>query len=476
MSKDKSEVTAQKWKTKSKLQSRELARHRKRLQEVCRSRDMWKQKYMLARRGLPGDTNLGDCSKARGHSYSLYLVELCFRLYRYGGMSFRCCEHCLRCLYGKLGLGFRYPSHVSIRNWVLKQGRYSWGKMGEAVSCPGQWALIVDESITIGTERLLVVLGLELSQWKFDRAVTLEDVRILHLESRSAWKGDAVGEVLRQCSAGLEVVQGVSDAGRNLLSAFELCSYAHLPDCSHAVAAILERHLSKDAMFHQMNSLLGELRQQWATSQYAKWIPPKQRGKSRFLNVFLVVKWAQKILQKEAELPAVVRQKTQWLFENRGFVEQFIALEKMVGGMLTTLKQNGACAKSLDKAQTFISHNASPPFDHICEGLRHYVDKLKEKTKENKTPWLCCSDIIETLFGMFKYRINPNLGITDLALILPLFCGRLGTQEIKEALENVKCDQIKDWKKTTGILKTERKNDSILNTPGLRFKVGPKHE
>jgi hypothetical protein len=446
MSEDKSEAKTNPWKNKAKLRQKENTKLSKRLKEVTSSRDAWKKKHQSLKHGIGKSCG----SRPRGHHYPMLVVELCIKLCRYGGMSLRCCEHCLRCV--STALGLRVPSHVSIRNWLLKYGYYLLQGRGGASPSGGRWALIVDESVTIGTERLLVVLGLEIGGWGFKRPPALEDVQVLHLEVRGEWKGEAVGEVLKEVISGRQVVQGTSDAGRNLLNAFELCGLRHLPDCSHAFAAILERHLGHEEQFKELGRLNGQLRQYWATSQYAGWMPPKHRGKSRFMNVFPVVKWAEKILANEPVLPPAVRQKTGWLFEHREFLEDLGCLRQMVTQLLSMLKCQGACTKSLDAAQVFLSktlENASARVQSIGKKIEGYLQVLGSKITDDETAYLCCSDIIESLFGKFKYALNPAnpSKITERALIIPYFCGSLDGKEVKIALENVTNEQVKNWRR-----------------------------
>ena len=449
MSEDKSEAKSNPWKEKAKLRQKENASLRKRLKEVAASRDGWKKKHQSLRHDMGKICG----AKPRGHHFPMLVVELCVKLCRYGGMSLRCCEHCLMCVSTALGLGV--PSHVSIRNWLLKYGYYLLLGRGGAPPSGGRWALIVDESVTIGTERLLVVLGLEIGGWGFKRPPALEDVQVLHLEVRGEWKGEAVGEVLKGVISGRQVVQGTSDAGRNLLNAFELCGVVHLPDCSHAFAAILERHLGNEEQFKELGTLNGQLRQYWATSQYAKWMPPKHRGKSRFMNVFPVVRWTEKILAQESVLPPTVRQKAGWLFEHREFLQDLSHLRKMVTQVLSVLKQQGACTGSLQTAQLFLSktmEGASTRVRSIGKKIEEYLQQLRSRITDDESAYLCCSDIIESLFGKFKYALNPAnpSEITERALIIPYFCGSLDAKDVKLALENVTNEQVKNWRKGSG--------------------------
>lgn len=447
MPKGRSKDKVNKWKAKHRQSQSENSRLRRRIKELKASRDGWRRKYNSVRRDLEDGFRVSD-ARARGHGYRLFLVELCIRMCQYGGMSLRDCRHSLGCVLLVLGLHLRCPSHVSIRNWVLKHGYYGWMKKTSQADCAGEWALIVDESVTIGAERLLLVLGLDLSKWNFERPPCVENVEVLHLEARSQWKGEAVEAVLKQVGKSHTVVQVLSDRGPNLLKASSLSGYLHISDCGHVLAAILERHLAEHEDFKAFCHLVGELRRHWTTSQWAKWRPPKLRGKSRFLNVLPLVKWGQKVLDQDKLLPAEVFQKTEWLRHNSTFVESLNDLRNMASNLFGLLKTKGASAESIQKANALLPQSQYPIVQIVVADMRQYLEKLGSVCSDQTRPLLCCSDIIETVFGKFKCRTNPNAqpGISDLALIIPHFCGKTSATQIKAALENVQTKQVKNWK------------------------------
>lgn len=437
-----------KWKAKHRQSQVEKDRLRRRMKELEFSRDGWRRKYKSLRCGLLKGGVAVCGARAKGHGYSLFMVELCVRICQYGGSSLRGCQHSLKCILLVLGLDLSCPSHVSVRNWVLKHGYYGWMKKTSQVDCAGEWALIVDESVTVGAQRLLLVLGLDLSKWKFERPPCVEDVEVLHMEARSQWKGEEVGAVLAQVGKSRQVVEVLSDRGPNLLKASYISGYLHVSDCSHVLAAILERHLAAREDFKALCHLAGELRRYWTTSRYAKWRPPKIRGKSRFLNIMPLVKWGQKMLQQEQSLPAEVFQKTEWLRHNRAFVEALNTLRDIARKLFGLLKTRGASAESLQKAKTLLGENNNEIVQLVIADIKHYLKKLSSALGHRITPLLCCSDIIETVFGKFKCRANldAHTGISDLALIIPHFCGKTSATQVKAALENVQTKQIKNWK------------------------------
>ena len=71
---------------------------------------------------------------------------------------------------------------------------------------------------------------------------------------------------------------------------------------------------------------------------------------------------------------------------------------------------------------------------------------------------LCTSDILESAFGKYKNYVscNPMAGITDLALCIAAFTCSLTLEEITEALETVREDEVRQWGRV------------FLGTPPLR--------
>lgn len=60
---------------------------------------------------------------------------------------------------------------------------------------------------------------------------------------------------------------------------------------------------------------------------------------------------------------------------------------------------------------------------------------------------VCTADILESAFGKYKNYVscNPMAGITDLALCIAAFTCSLAPQEIAEALEHVREDDVMRW-------------------------------
>jgi len=58
---------------------------------------------------------------------------------------------------------------------------------------------------------------------------------------------------------------------------------------------------------------------------------------------------------------------------------------------------------------------------------------------------LSSSDVIESIFGQFKTFINEFADIGKLVLTIPAFLGDITPQNIKQALESVRQQDVNDW-------------------------------
>ena len=240
------------------------------------SRDYWKAQYRILQQSERELRSLHKGNTPKYHHYCSLFIALCVEMHAYGGMSLRCCRHCLSSLVLIFGFNFRVPSHVSIRNWVCKVG-YSrvYNSCFEDAPSKEDYAIWIDESLIIGSEKVLLVVGIPLNKLPTTRAVSLSDVRVLCVEVGQQWLGEDIASVLADLSSKINMRYMVSDGGHNLRRAVILGNYQQVQDCTHWVAGILEKMYSKDENFRAFTNLTGSLRQKWFSSKKAVYLPPK---------------------------------------------------------------------------------------------------------------------------------------------------------------------------------------------------------
>ena len=439
--------TAKTWKSKAQARSKENIRLRKRLKELEYSRDKWKEKYFSVppKRSLSASMN---SETAIGHQYPIIFIWLVMQFQSYGSMSLRSSRHCLCRLFLSLGISSRVPSHSSIRNWLCKSGYY---RLKESAAERGDYVVYVDESIVFGSEKILLVLGVNMAHVAKDRALVHSDMEVLHVEASQEWKSETIAEILSKISITKCIKYAVSDEGRNLCGAYKILNYKHIADCTHIFANYLKRLYETDSQFEAFRKLIGQLRKEWNLSKAkSQYMPPGMRGKMRFANIFPCVDWAEKQLVNWSNLPQSVQSSLAFLKENTVFIDDLIKVREVFKNTCQILKIEGFGVAQKHKIEVHLAtfqdlDPKSKPYQFI-ENCKAYLDNLLQKSQAlEQVHLLCSSDIIESFFGKFKAKINPNnrAGLTEFIFTIANFAQPLEKQEVKLALENIKLKDLK---------------------------------
>ena len=256
-SKGQHKGTATDWKSKAICRRKENEKLRKRIGELEASRDGWKDEYKGLRRQACSRPCALAGEKAARHQYSLAFVALALALHKYGGMSLRSCRHSLCCMLLSMGLSCRVPSYASIRNWICQCGKY---RVGARANVGGGYVVIVDESITFGSEKILLILGVKEARVRQVGALRHDEVEVLFVGAAQEWKSGQIVEELQKVTQGKRLKYAVSDQGRNLRGAYKLLGIQQMEDCTHILANHLKRIYSKSPLFGDFSKLVGRLR------------------------------------------------------------------------------------------------------------------------------------------------------------------------------------------------------------------------
>jgi hypothetical protein len=327
------------------------------------------------------------------------------------------------------------------------------------------WIIIADESIGIGQEKVLVILGIRRSKIDFTRPLKLQDMAAILVKSKESWTGDDIARELENVKQKLgTVIYSVTDAGSTLKSGLKKANINHVYDITHAIAIALEKLYKNDDEFKDYTSRAGQMRYKLCCSKNAHLIPPNQRSKARFLNIDTVANWGTKALQAldRNDISQQERDQLQWVKEREPFITEMAELMSIVEEISITLKNEGLSKGTKSRCSSILRK---------CKGgklklfKQYMLDYLKENIKQvskRAEKILCCSDIIETTFGKYKNELskNPMSGITDLVLIIPAFTSGLSADEVNAAIDNCSVKDIRKWK-----------NDNLCNSLLSRRKA-----
>lgn len=343
-----------------------------------------------------------------------------------------------------------YISPASIRNWCLKYGLYCLLRPIPI----GKYALILDESVEIDNEHLLVLLAVPIGQSSPIAPLGFSDTIVLALKVQPSWKSKEIAELIkRQQDMGIEIAYGISDGCPTLKKALSICSISWVSDCTHEMANRAKALFKNDKTFLDFTRQLNSLRAKWILSKHRLYVPPTLRSKSRFHQLFVVHKWGNFILQKWESIPKEAQEALQFVKTNLDLIKELEHFYFLITGFSNIFKQSGIQENSIAKWKKLTSDlmvaNDKIGIKERVKSFIHSMDVylLKQQTHfEENTQILCCSDVIESTFGKYKNKGGMKM-ITEDVLQIATYADKNEMEEVKKAMEQTKTVQVQEWKK-----------------------------
>lgn len=232
------------------------------------------------------------------HQYSERVISMCVNMYVLGGCGLRGVIRLLSYFNATLQWGLtQLPCKSSVENWVLKAGYHLYRTAEERSDKEKDYGIIVDECMVGGQERMLAAVSVP-AQKSGKEAVGLQDVEVMYLKVKASWDGAAVAESVSALTQkmGRPPAYVISDSSANLLAGFAKAKIKRVADVGHQLALFMEQLYKKVPEFIAFNTDMAQCRYKEVMKPTAYLLPPKQRGIARFMNLSVVVKWAEKML------------------------------------------------------------------------------------------------------------------------------------------------------------------------------------
>lgn len=469
------------WREKAKSRRLEITRLKKRQEEIKQGRSLWKAKYneqkslikTLRKRCLVLENRLVhpmDCSSSipARHGYSSLLICLAIWMRQQGNCSLRGCAKIIGILNTILRLNLGCPSHSSIANWEKKLGYY---RLEQAPDYTQEWVVFLDESVSLGKQKLLLILGMSLDQYKFGHAPSFADTQVLYIGIKPSWKGEQIAKILEDLmKQGLKIGYCVNDQGNNLCKALRDSDLIHVLDCTHGLSKLVEKQYKKAEDFIAFSKACTDFKRRVVLSDLALYMSPVQRSKGRFLNLQPLSKWAYKML-KLVKLwekdPSCIQlyESTKWIMEYQELIMELYHCCQTINQLFKVIKNKGLSEQTKQRCQTILAASLAPK--KFCQGIQEYLNRVRQALPLRETI-LCNGDIIESYFGKFKNRLsdNPNVGLTDSCLTIANFNQIFDKHQIKAAMEEVKIVQLKEWKTTNVPINRAQVRQEIFKNVG----------
>ncbi len=360
-------------------------------------------------------------------------------------LSFRASSKVLRFfLLVGAGLISWVPHFTTGIGWALRVGLHCLQQAQRPLDEP--WVCIADFTIQIGSKKALMVLRVPVSALSLGKALTLKQVEVIGLSLGETWNSDRVNTVLlslfERCGwpshvvsdCGSDIKKGIVET---LLEAPNRASW--ISDVSHFVANALKHSYAKLILFQQFQSLCTRMRHRLQQTKFAFLLPPKARAKGRFLSVS-----REKEREHSPEASALA-QALRGLKPLKMFLTTFVRNTTCVNEVMRIVKTHGLSAASMPASQERLGD--LPARSPIRKEVSQYLQRYMPVVASHDGPLLGSSDVIESLIGKAKQRLEAN-GRSELnksILLIPCMCGELTQALVAEALATVRVQDVTSW-------------------------------
>lgn len=396
-------------------------------------------------------------------------------------MSYRSIPRILNLFKSETACGLAWiPHFTSVINWTLRLGL---GLLKQVKPIDTPWLAIIDHSIDIGTKKVLVVLRIPVETLsKKGAALQLKDCECIGLKVCEVVNGSSVAldlatifnqagnpkAIIKDCDATLQ-------KGVRLWSNTQEQPVPVIADIGHTLANALKNQFEKTVLYQRFIALTTQGAARLRQTELAFLIPPKLRSKGRFQSISTLGKWADKMLdvfavtgraRKGSQLAKLRVAMPGFLLLKR-FIQHFARTAIVVSQVMEILKNKGLDQVSYE--QCLLLSEGLPVKSTVKDRLQGWLQQhIAIQRQITEFPLLVSSDIIESLFGNFKYVIerSPQADMNRTTLLIPALCGHLNKESITQALSQSRHSDLELWEKNNIPYTVRKKRRAFFKNKG----------
>jgi len=111
-----------------------------------------------------------------------------------------------------------------------------------------------------------------------------------------------------------------------------------------------------------------------------------------------------------------------------------------------TIRERGLSLDTLQEIETLRDNVTYPIVNKIFNEINNNLQSEHSKCGVDKIPLLCCSEIIESIFGKYKMKSKQTVGgIYQSVLSIVLMCSEITPEKIMKILSEVKMSDVELW-------------------------------
>jgi len=313
---------------------------------------------------------------------------------------------------------------------------------------------MADHTLQMGDYKCLIIVGIRQSAWNAeDRVLSHEEVDLIDLQPVKESNGEVVYRQLKAATAKTGVPRAiVSDQGSDLHSGIERFRKGHrgtawMYDIKHKTACLLKHALQRDRSWPEFTTKVHRFKKQVAQTSLAARAPPQQRSKARYLNVDVLVEWAERSLRlldsrkaiKAAGLKlAQVEVKLGWLRKFAPQVRRWGVMLSVAGTTEHYVHHEGIHREAPRELADALPKPTTPAAKRLRKQLLEFVQAQSRQARDNER-LLGSSEVLESIIGKFKNLAGERgvHGLTGMALCIGALVGKPAVSTVQTAMSTI---------------------------------------
>lgn len=392
------------------------------------------------------------------YTYSLEVIDRYIKLVLSFALSMNSASKVLHLMFNLK----RTPSINSGKSWMLKLGYYNLTKKQIIAD---DWIYMIDHSIQLGKEKLLLILGIRAKDLPKNRALRYEDTEIIDLQPVKTSTGKIVYEQVKEVFKKTGVPRAiVSDKGSDINLGVkkiqeENPNTVHIYDLKHKIALIIKKILEADNEWSEFKLFANFVAKKLQNTVIAGYRPPKQKEKARYMNIEGLVRWGDKILiqyeilqqkqtktEEEIKLEAIIKDIAKFKQSIASWVEMVLVFELIEKFMNIHNLQNDSYEKFHELHGHILSKIKTAKARGFATQVLSFIKEQQKVCNKNER-LLHSSQLIESLFGKLKSleKEQSKSSFTSLILSIGAVVTKTTSDVLKKALETVNVNMINEW-------------------------------
>lgn len=375
----------------------------------------------------------------KGGQYSASLMQLWIQLVTVANVPLNGVAAVLQVVSRYLGRSLPGPDSSTGRSWLLRLG---WHELTRPLEIADDWIWIIDHTVQIGQQKVLVIVGLRAAQLPpAGQALKRKDLQLIALVPQVAANQHTVCAELERAVNRTGVPRTIlSDHGADLAAGIRRFQERYpetidLYDITHKVACLLKLRFESDTRWPEFIAAMSKFKNQVAQTELAGLHPTRLRPKARFMNIAPVIRWGLRVSQVwkncgRGSVPAGltatrVAEKLNWLDEFQAPLAEWSEWITISQDTLSVVRQDGYSAQTPARLQEKLKSEQStfPSSQQLATTAQAFVIEQCQVRPAERLPG--SSEVLESTFGKWKLleRQQSQGGVTGLILALGTLLG-----------------------------------------------------